>query len=162
MRPQQADLEYLLDRYRVNTDFGTDVRRCMLNLQLVFHQVLIYDGNMDIICNHSGILNMFANMNTWWDTTLINISNSKPNVTALQGPASKSSAALPATPTASTSPPSATSPRLRTWGCLSWGTRATWSQGRSRQTLTRCSLSSWMELCKKMGDSQQRDAIKWC
>lgn len=26
---------------------------------------MIYNGNLDIICDHSGILNMFAKMNTW-------------------------------------------------------------------------------------------------
>ena len=33
-------------------------------LALAF-QVLIYDGNLDIICDHSGILNMFKAMTTW-------------------------------------------------------------------------------------------------
>ncbi len=28
---------------------------------------LIYNGNFDIICDHSGILNMFAKMQTWED-----------------------------------------------------------------------------------------------
>lgn len=43
MRSQKDDIEFLLDRYRA----------------------LIYDGNFDIICNHSGNLAMFDAMTEW-------------------------------------------------------------------------------------------------
>jgi len=43
MRPERENIEFLLNRYKT----------------------LIYDGNFDIICNHSGILEMFAAMTTW-------------------------------------------------------------------------------------------------
>ena len=43
MRPERENVEFLFDRYKV----------------------LIYDGNFDIICNHSGVLEMFAAMDTW-------------------------------------------------------------------------------------------------
>nr|AKO90273.1 cathepsin A4 [Tigriopus japonicus] len=43
MRPERETVEFLLNNYKV----------------------LIYDGNFDIICNHSGILDMFAAMTTW-------------------------------------------------------------------------------------------------
>merc|ERR1711976_887535 len=32
---------------------------------LEYYKVLVYDGNLDIICNHSGVLNMFAAMTSW-------------------------------------------------------------------------------------------------
>jgi len=43
MRSQRDDVEYLMDRY----------------------DVLIYNGNFDIICNHPGILAMLDKMNSW-------------------------------------------------------------------------------------------------
>eukprot|EP00095_Tigriopus_kingsejongensis_P005174 maker-scaffold237_size242172-snap-gene-1.29 protein:Tk05174 transcript:maker-scaffold237_size242172-snap-gene-1.29-mRNA-1 annotation:"serine carboxypeptidase" len=43
MRPERENIEFILEHYKV----------------------LIYDGNFDIICNHSGVLDMFAAMTSW-------------------------------------------------------------------------------------------------
>ncbi len=43
MRSQREDIEFLMEHYRT----------------------LIYNGNFDIICNHSGVLAMFDAMTNW-------------------------------------------------------------------------------------------------
>ncbi len=61
MRSERETVEFLLENYKVYYLFCNSTTISSSNC----FQVLIYDGNFDIICNHSGVLKMIDAMENW-------------------------------------------------------------------------------------------------
>jgi len=59
MKSERETFEFLLEQYKVSAELWTET------LPIKSPQVLLFDGNFDIIDNHSGILQMFRAMTKW-------------------------------------------------------------------------------------------------
>ena len=70
MASERETVEFLLERYpvRVQLESAFFVIFCRPNIIYfiyLFFQVLIYDGNFDLICNHVGVKKMIDAMENW-------------------------------------------------------------------------------------------------